>query len=63
MTYEDGIRGVREKHRISTGTLDTVLDLIIEHHADGSDLEVRLFNGSTVRLFGADNPNALEQSR
>lgn len=24
-----------------------------------SDLEVRLFNGSTVRLFGADNPNAL----
>src|SRR6185295_2566156 len=24
-----------------------------------SDLEVRLFNGSSVRLFGADNPNAL----
>ena len=24
-----------------------------------SDLSVRLFNGSTVRLFGADNPNAL----
>jgi phage terminase large subunit len=24
-----------------------------------SDLEVRLFNGSTIRLFGADNPNAL----
>lgn len=24
-----------------------------------SDLEVRLHNGSTVRLFGADNPNAL----
>lgn len=24
-----------------------------------SDLTVRLFNGSTVRLFGADNPNAL----
>lgn len=24
-----------------------------------SDLEVRLFNGSHVRLFGADNPNAL----
>lgn len=24
-----------------------------------SDLEVRLYNGSTIRLFGADNPNAL----
>lgn len=24
-----------------------------------SDLQVKLFNGSTIRLFGADNPNAL----
>ncbi len=31
----------------------------IETDIRESDLSVRLFNGSTVRLFGADNPNAL----
>jgi phage terminase large subunit len=36
-------------------------DIVVDQEKDlrESDLEVRLYNGSRVRLFGSDNPNAL----